>query len=67
MLILSKAWFPLGDKLHRQSSSPEINVVGTIKDSSPNFRAMSNEYQKYSDEYQKVLLIFIAQAHGLTT
>ena len=26
-----------GDKLHRPSSWPEINVVGTIKDSSANF------------------------------
>ena len=44
------------DKLHRLSSSPETDVVGTIKGWWSNFIAGDEQ----GDEYQKVL-IFIAQ------
>ena len=36
-MVLTLSLVPTGDKLHRPSSSPETNVVGTIKGSPSNF------------------------------
>ena len=51
-----------GDKLHRSSSSPEINVVGPIKVLSFNLH-----HRRWVERWISKVLIFISQGHRPTT